>query len=835
MIKILDSSKDLTALVSDKTNGIGVISPISATVEEELNGIYQLTFSVSSSEKHFKSLVNGALVKCSAGEKEGEQIFRVKSISKLRNGVADVECEHISYDLAKILVKPFSASGAANTCRGLKNNMVGTYPFTISTDIANTTSKFTLDIPRSFREALGGWEGSVLDVFRCEYEWDNIEVKVLARRGQDTNIRIAYGKNLVDFQQDESIAETYDAVVGYTDLDSKITLGDVQKLNQSAFPRVKIVDLSDNFDYDSSPTKAQLNTLARTYATNNKITEPKVNLTVSFVPLWQTEEYKDIAPLERVQLGDTIKVFFPTLNVDASARVVKREWNVLLKRYTSIELGSAKANLTTTITQSIVNPLIERTVQSQNFVMGEMTQLSGLIINGLGLHKTMVETDGGGYRYYLHNKPTLAESDTQYILTSEGFLVSTDYGATFNAGFDSQGNAVLNSLATITLKALDIYGSRITFGDVNDKYITAEQYTLNGKNVGVSFDGNGYARFQPTEYFGVINKASDGTSQYNRFVMNRAGSSSSAPFIQLVNADSLHSFVTANFLELDAMMKDSENNNYNRTVLRNNSTFNNADSTANILVMNAYETYNQMRIENYKSGGSARANYFNLYSNETTNQAYLYNIQFGNNNTGNQIYLYAAQDWNSTYLRNYKYNSSLYANTITMQHYQQNSLTLSNRKWSADLIANNFSMTATSNNNTLSITNYYITQDRTANNISLSSKSDMNDISFTNYNYSNTNIATRLIMFSAQDTGYQLNLYMKRYTNDSIYANELAMFSKPAGEYLRIGFNGTDITGYLKNGFEFNNTGIKIYLNGEYYNLSVYTDSSSTRKYLILT
>ncbi|MBR3003992.1 MAG: phage tail protein, partial [Lachnospiraceae bacterium] len=70
-----------------------------------------------------------------------------------------------------------------------------------------------------FRECLGGWEGSVLDVFRCEYEWDNLTVKMYARRGADNGVRIAYGKNLTDFVQEQNNENVYDGVYGYAVVD----------------------------------------------------------------------------------------------------------------------------------------------------------------------------------------------------------------------------------------------------------------------------------------------------------------------------------------------------------------------------------------------------------------------------------------------------------------------------------------------------------------------------------------------------------------------------------------------------------------------------------------
>ena len=76
---------------------------------------------------------------------------------------------------------------------------------------------------------------------------------------------------------------------------------------------------------------------------------PSVSLKVSFVPLWQTEEYKAIAPAERLNLCDIATVRFEKLGVNARAKVVQTVYDVLAGRYESITLGEASTNLADTI------------------------------------------------------------------------------------------------------------------------------------------------------------------------------------------------------------------------------------------------------------------------------------------------------------------------------------------------------------------------------------------------------------------------------------------------------------------------------------------------------
>lgn len=511
MIKVLDASKSLTSLVSDTTNGLGRLTVMNDSVTEELNGIYELEFDIATTDKHYDDLKSNLLVKANVDETGDEQIFRVYYVSEPINFVSHVKCQHITYDLNKIIVTPFTATGASAAKDGMNNNILGSYPFTMTTDISNTTSTFTLDIPRSFRECLGGYEGSLLDTFRGEYKWDNLTVQMLAHRGSDHGTRIAYGKNLTDFQQEVNNESVYDAVYGYAVVDEHTyEASSIYNKTGATSPKVMAVDFSSNYDSGETPTAAQLLSYATSYANNNDIEVPNVNIKVSFVPLWQTEEYKDIAPLERVFLGDTVHVYFDKLNVEASARVIKTVWSPSLGRYTEIELGSAKANLNTIINDT-VNTAVSKVEDDTGFIESKMELLSDLIVNGLGLH---ISQDSVG-RIVLHNKETIEDSDVQYMISDQGFVVSTDYGATWNAGFDTQGNAVLNSLATITLKALEIYGAYIYGSVMNFGSSTSMTMRTNDNNTGVTFEGDGMVDFQSQGWFKVTNKSYSGSDIYN--------------------------------------------------------------------------------------------------------------------------------------------------------------------------------------------------------------------------------------------------------------------------------------------------------------------------------
>lgn len=677
-MKILDNTKSLSTLVSDNSNGLGQIQPLSCTVTEELNGIYELDFTVNVNDKHYNDLKNSGLVKVTVGD-GSEQIFRIYKIDEPINMISSVHCQHITYDLSKVVVKPFTATGAVNIKNQLVSNMLGSYPFSTWTDITNTTSTFTNDIPRYFRECLGGYEGSVLDVLRPEYEWDNLTVKLHARRGSDNGVRISYGKNLIDYSQEQNNENVYDGVYGYAVVDEVTYKADSYYNKTGAtYPRILNVDFSSDYESGQVPTSAELLQKATTYAQNNSIEVPSINIKIDFIPLWQTEEYKNILPLERVSLGDTVHVYFDKLNVEASSRVIKTVWNVLTNKYDSIELGDAKANLNTIISDS-VSTAVDEAVSNMDIDVGyiedDLNDMAKLIINGLGLYFTRESLPSGGYRFYLHNAPQLADSDVRYYMSASGLMVTTDGGQTWTTGYNPQtGEMILQALSTITLRALEIYGSTITFGDINDKYITASVYTDSQDNpLGVSFDGSGTTRFKPQTEFSVQNvDANDNV--YNYFDIRHQSNQNR---IRLYNYKFDDTTLEANSL---SMISNTVNNVFTLANKNKNLTEN---PSSNTITLASYTAQNAMFLTNYKYNlaTSTRANSITLSHTNTYTQANVSNYNFNGDYYGNYLIMNsnATQNYSSLWNGNYNAENKV-ANQLSLSSYSTtgNSVLLKN-------------------------------------------------------------------------------------------------------------------------------------------------------------
>lgn len=354
MIPIL-YEKGETAFTS---NGLGRLSDaVDCHVQEILNGEYELSMTYPSEGLHADLLENDRLILAEPEDGMDPEPFRIYSVTKTMNGSYLVAAEHISYWLNSIPVMAFEAGNVASAMAGLKTNAAETCPFNFYTD-RGTQGTFKVTIPKSIRSCLGGSAGSLLDVYgHGEYWFNRFDVHFNLHRGQNRNVVIRYGKNLTDLNQEKNIELIFTGICPYwAGQDGTIVTLPEKVINTTAasafsFSRTQVVDLTDKFE--TAPTAAQLRTAAETYITANGVGVPAISITVSFAALWQTIEYENIAPLERVYLGDTVTVLFEKLGIEATAQVVRVDYDVLKGRFTEIELGSVRPSFADTYVNQI--------------------------------------------------------------------------------------------------------------------------------------------------------------------------------------------------------------------------------------------------------------------------------------------------------------------------------------------------------------------------------------------------------------------------------------------------------------------------------------------------
>lgn len=450
-------------------NGIGILSDaVSCFVTEERNGTLELEMEYPIDGIHYKEIKQRSIITAKAHADGNAQPFRVYRITKPLNGIVTIYAEHISYDLSGIAVTPFSAGSAAAALQALKTNSVVENPFEFWTD-KSTVAEMNVKTPASIRAMLGGVQGSVLDTYGGEYEWDGFTVKLHNERGRNRGVSIRYGKNLTDLEQEENCANVYTAVMPFwADNEGNNVLLQERIVNVSGnfdFVRVLTLDLSSEFD--AQPSQDELRNRAQKYIDDNNIGVPKVSLRISFVPLEQTEEYKNIALLERVNLCDTVNVEFEKLGVSATAKVVKTVFDVLLDRYKSVELGDARSNIADTLIkqEQAIKDAPKKAVSLAAQAAENATQL---ITGNRGGYVVIHSSTGSSQpdEILIMDKPTIEEATKVWRWNNSGLGYSeTGYSGTyttawtidgaFNADFITAGTISANLIKSGLLKSLN--------------------------------------------------------------------------------------------------------------------------------------------------------------------------------------------------------------------------------------------------------------------------------------------------------------------------------------------------------------------------------------------
>ena len=475
-------------------NGVGLLSEaVKATVTEERNGSYELSLQYPITGRFYSEITEGAIIKAKANETSEPQLFRIYKSSKPINGIVTYSAEHISYDLNGIPLLGFSVKNATPQM-ALTKAIEGAAlpcPFTAYSNISTLNSTEILT-PCSVRALLGGQTGSLLDVWGGEYEFDNFTVKLYLHRGKDNGVIIEYGKNLKDLKQESNIAECYTHLMPYAVYTVQDESGNSEEkyvyLAEKVIPLTEaedighykafIMDFSDRFGDNEEITEEKLRAKATAYAAAADLGTPKVNITVSFVQLWQTEEYKNIAPLERVKLCDTVTVRFSKLGVAATSKVIKTVYNSLQEKYESVTLGDAKSSFANTVNKQ--QEAIQEIKSSVKKGQAEATeQLKKAIANATSL----ITGHSGGYvvlnpaekpqEILILDKPTIDEAVNVWRWNSGGLgYSSTGYNGEYSLAMTMDGAIVADFISAGILNGALLQADSVQSSAISQHYKT---------------------------------------------------------------------------------------------------------------------------------------------------------------------------------------------------------------------------------------------------------------------------------------------------------------------------------------------------------------------------
>lgn len=289
-----------------------------------------------------------------AVEKNGKKIlYRIYNIVRSLYNVT-AYARPIFYDLIdKVLldVRPTNKLGQ----EALNIILAGT-PFIGHSNL--TTLSTSYYIRKNIVEALiGDIDNSFINRWGGEFYCENFDVYINDRIGSDNGVRVEFGYNLNEIEEDINIEDVVTRIVpvGFNGimLDGNIPWVDSPLINKYTKPKMRVIEFADVKVKENANDEEGFNTIqeARVELVRrcNKLYEagidkPLVNYKIDMINLANTTAYEGLEMLVNVKKGDTITCYIPHLDIDVKARVIDFEEDEITGEYISIELGNVVEN-----------------------------------------------------------------------------------------------------------------------------------------------------------------------------------------------------------------------------------------------------------------------------------------------------------------------------------------------------------------------------------------------------------------------------------------------------------------------------------------------------------
>ena len=302
----------------------------------------------------FADLIMNRIITASPDQVDEVQPFRIYRIGKNIKGRVKVYARHISYDASGIPILPFTASSATSFAAAVNssNNRPVWSDFTLSNADVTVSVNYKNETPTSLRSLVSDWQ----DTYGGELRVNGKTFSLHKNAGQERDVTIRYGVDIIDAQMEENIANVYTGIVTFwkgTSKNStthttseKVVCGNaldgagnvipymepIYADEAGVYQRLQIVDLSSYIA--SEPSKSTLDDKGRQWLRDNPLKEPAVSLRLSYAQIHQT-----------LQQYDIVKVEIPKLGIAVKAKVGKTVWDVLRERYDSVEIGDVRPKL----------------------------------------------------------------------------------------------------------------------------------------------------------------------------------------------------------------------------------------------------------------------------------------------------------------------------------------------------------------------------------------------------------------------------------------------------------------------------------------------------------
>lgn len=376
------------------TYGLGELNVTKGTATRERNGNYTLYAEIPVNDPMVSILQKEMKLKVDAGLRTKNQTIEISRIVKDSSNIVKIYGQHISHKLKYMALRNATAfAGSAYSALAIwKGALIGDLRFDVWSDI-QTTANGVFDISKmeNARQALGGVEGSILDIYGGEYEFDNMTVRLHKQLGRTAPTVLEYGRNILSAESDETIESSYTSVLPFATYTPDKPEGDTSDSQPDpvtvtlpenyvdskykdlyAHRRIKIVDFSSEFKSDGKnkdiPTVEKLRKMATDYMDRNAIGKPKINIKIEYADLAKTLDYADNGWIEELELCDIVPIYYPQIGLtDETAKVTTITYDFVNERNESVEFGDIGTNVRATMQNGLAGKVDDIAKAQQAF------------------------------------------------------------------------------------------------------------------------------------------------------------------------------------------------------------------------------------------------------------------------------------------------------------------------------------------------------------------------------------------------------------------------------------------------------------------------------------
>lgn len=278
-----------------------------------------------------------------------DQPFRIYRIVPELDKIT-VYAKHIFYDLQDNMILSYDPEDETEgnaVAKGILSNTLSPHGFALYSAISKTAKDIKCENVNPVDALLNADKGFCAR-YKAEIMRDWYDVYIVPRIGQESSIVIAAGKNLKSLTYDEDATETATRIIptGHTSDGKTLYLPEqyIESPNAGAFlhPKYKILPVPDAVvSGDMTAEKAYEKMREAVQEEFDREADQTVKtITVDYIDLTQSEEYKALGIEPNVFLGDNVHVKAPKIKLEFDKRMTRYVYDCLLKRYKEITLGT---------------------------------------------------------------------------------------------------------------------------------------------------------------------------------------------------------------------------------------------------------------------------------------------------------------------------------------------------------------------------------------------------------------------------------------------------------------------------------------------------------------